>query len=219
VAAGVAHELRNPLTSIKMLVQVGREGERPPGLPPEELAVVEQQVRRMEQTIQTFLDFARPPRTEQRPADINEVIRRALTLVEGRARRQRVVLIADLVAEAIPLRIDPEQVQQVVVNLLLNALDALPRGGNVRVEVETAGDMVAVRVRDSGAGIAPRIRPRLFEPFVSSKENGLGLGLSISKRLVEAHGGRISGSNHEQGGAVFTFTLPREKAHAYAAGR
>jgi signal transduction histidine kinase len=218
VAAGVAHELRNPLTSIKMLVQVGREGEHPPGLPPEELAVVEQQVRRMEQTIQTFLDFARPPRTEQRPADINEVIRRALTLVEGRARRQRVVLAADLAAEAIPLRIDPEQVQQVVVNLLLNALDALPRGGNVRVEVESADDVVAVRVRDSGAGIAPRIRPRLFEPFVSSKENGLGLGLSICKRLVEAHGGNISGSNHEQGGAVFTFTLPLEKVHAYAAG-
>jgi two-component system, NtrC family, sensor histidine kinase HydH len=217
VAAGVAHELRNPLTSIKMLVQVGREGDRPPGLPPEELAIIEQQVRRMEQTIQTFLDFARPPRTEHRRADLNEVVRRALTLVEGRARRQKVTLEASFPPRPIQVRIDPEQVHQVVVNLLLNAIDAMPQGGMARVEVATLGETVAVTVRDTGPGIAPRIRPRLFEPFVSSKENGLGLGLSICKRLVEAHGGYISGRNDD--GAVFTFTLPLEEAHAHAIGR
>lgn len=218
VAAGVAHELRNPLTSIKMLVQVGREGARPPGLPPEELAIVEQQVRRMEQTIQMFLDFARPPRTEQRRGDIADVVRRAVTLVEGRAHRQKVDVQMVLPPEPIYLNIDPEQMHQVVVNLLLNALDALPRGGSVRVEVTAASTAVAVSVRDTGPGIAPRIRPRLFEPFVSSKDNGLGLGLSICKRLVEAHGGSISGENGE-GGAVFTFTLPREQVDAYAVSR
>jgi two-component system, NtrC family, sensor histidine kinase HydH len=220
IAAGVAHELRNPLTSIKMLVQVAREGNPPAGLPAEDLRVLEQQARRMEQTIQTFLDFARPPRTEQRRADMTEAVRRAITLVEGRARRQKVVVDAVLPGEPVHLKIDVEQVHQVLVNLLINALDALPRGGTVRVEVETSDRGVSVTVRDSGSGIAARIRPRLFEPFVSSKENGLGLGLSICKRLIEAHGGTICGQDDDHGGAAFTFTLPLgEEAHAHVASR
>ena len=124
--------------------------------------------------------------------------------------------------------IDPEQIHQVLLNLLLNALDALPRGGTVRVtlsrrllsplgngkpnggakSVAAADSAVEVRVQDSGPGIAPPIYARLFEPFVSSKETGLGLGLSICKRLVEGHGGTIQGQNPPVGGAVFSFTLP-----------
>src|SRR5262249_18147492 len=104
----------------------------------------------------------------------------------------------------------PEQVHQVLVNLLLNALDALPRGGSVRVEVEQppGADGVEVRVRDTGPGIPPRVRERLFEPFVTSKESGLGLGLSVCKRPVEAPGGAIRAAGGRGGGAVFAFTLP-----------
>lgn len=219
IAAGVAHELRNPLTSVKMLVQTGREGDPPTGLTAEELAVIEGEIRRMEQYLRSFLDFARPPRAERRAADLVPVVRRALTLAEGRARRQKVTLLADLPTEPIELRIDPEQVQQVIVNLLLNALDALPEGGTVRVEIEPRPGAVEIRVRDTGPGISPRVRDRLFEPFVTSKENGLGLGLSISRRLIEAHGGSIRGENEAAGGAVFAFTLPLEGVHACAAGR
>ncbi len=211
VAAGVAHELRNPLTSVKMLVQAGLEGDSPAGLPPEDLAIIEHEVRRMETCIQTFLDFARPPNSERRRCDLLAVVRRALALAEGRARRQGVKLDAELPPGPVELNIDAAQVQQVLLNLLLNALDALPQGGAVRVEVRPATPdepTVAVRVRDSGPGIAPRIRERLFEPFVSSKETGLGLGLSISRRLVEAHGGTIQGENAPGGGALFAFTLP-----------
>jgi signal transduction histidine kinase len=214
VAAGVAHELRNPLTSVKMLVQTGLEGNGTAGLPRDDLAIIEHEVRRMEQCIQLFLDFARPPRAERRQADLAGVIHRALALVEGRARRQKVTLAADLPDHAVSLSLDPEQIHQVVVNLLLNALDALPRGGTIHVrvaEVENPGARgraVEVQVRDSGPGIAPRIHERLFQPFVSSKETGLGLGLSICKQLIEAHGGTIHGDNDPEGGAVFRFTLP-----------
>jgi signal transduction histidine kinase len=224
VAAGVAHELRNPLTSIKMLVQTGLEGEQAPGLLPEDLTVIEHEIRRMEQCIRVFLDFARPPNSERRRANLTEVVRRALALVEGRAHRQKVNLSAAVPQQPIMMRIDPEQIHQVLVNVLLNALDALPRGGNVHVQVEspvsdgerllgngpsdTGKQEVTVRVRDDGPGIAPRIRERLFEPFVSSKETGLGLGLSICKRLIEAHGGGIRGDNGRDGGAVFAFSLP-----------
>jgi signal transduction histidine kinase len=212
VAAGVAHELRNPLTSVKMLVQTGLEGEPPAGLLAEDLGIIEHEIRRMEACIQTFLDFARPPASERRRGDLLAVVRRALALAEGRARRQGVTLVADLPPGLVELCIDPGQVQQVLLNLLLNALDALPRGGTVRLEVRpptAAAPFAEVRVADSGPGIAPRIRARLFEPFVSSKETGLGLGLSICRRLVEAHGGTIRGDNAPGGGgAVFTFTLP-----------
>jgi signal transduction histidine kinase len=228
VAAGVAHEMRNPLTAIKMLVQTGLEGERAPGLPPEDLAIMENEIRRMEQCIQLFLDFARPPNSERRQTDLVAVLRRALALVEGRARRQKVTLLPDLPSTPVGLFIDPEQIHQVVVNLLLNALDALPRGGTVTLSLaEHAGSLpegssgrgvdgfartakrwVEVRVHDSGPGILPRIRDRLFEPFVSSKETGVGLGLSISKRLIEAHGGTIRGEDVPGGGAVFVFTVP-----------
>jgi signal transduction histidine kinase len=211
VAAGVAHELRNPLTSVKMLVQTGLEGPRPAGLPPEDLTIIEHEVRRMEGCIQTFLDFARPPTAERRRGDLVSVVRRALALLEGRARRQKVTFQTNLPEQPVELSLDAEQIHQVLVNLLLNALDVLPHGGVVRVELRPPGPdsgVAAVSVRDSGPGIAPRVLERLFEPFVSGKETGLGLGLSISQRLVEAHGGTIYGANAPEGGAVFTFTLP-----------
>jgi two-component system, NtrC family, sensor histidine kinase HydH len=96
------------------------------------------------------------------------------------------------------------------VNLLLNALDALPHGGEIRLEVRPTVDppRAIVRIHDSGPGIAAPILARLFEPFVSGKETGLGLGLSISQRLLEANGGSITGENASEGGAVFTLTLP-----------
>jgi signal transduction histidine kinase len=211
VAAGVAHELRNPLTSVKMLVQTGLEGTPPPGLPPEDLGIIEGEVRRMEACIQTFLDFARPPNSERRRTDLLAVVRRALALIEGRARRQKVGRTVELPPGPVEVLIDAEQIHQVLVNLLLNALDALPHGGTIRLEVRgpTAGDRaVSVCVRDTGPGIPARIQGRLFEPFVSGKETGLGLGLSICRRLVEAHGGTITGANAPEGGAVFTFRLP-----------
>jgi two-component system, NtrC family, sensor histidine kinase HydH len=210
VAAGVAHELRNPLTSVKMLVQTGMEGDPSPGLPAEDLAIIEHEVRRMEACIQTFLDFARPPGAERRRMDLLAVVRRSLALIEGRARRQKVIVKPELPVGPVELLIDGEQIHQVLVNLLLNALDALPHGGEIRLEVRPTVDppRAIVRIHDSGPGIAAPILARLFEPFVSGRETGLGLGLSISQRLLEANGGSITGENASEGGAVFTLTLP-----------
>jgi signal transduction histidine kinase len=208
VAAGVAHELRNPLTSVKMLVQTGLEGA---GLAPGDLEIIEHEIRRMEVSIQTFLDFARPPQAERRRGDLLAVVRRSLALVEARARRQGVLCKADLPPGPVEVDIDAEQIHQVLLNLLLNSLDFLPHGGEIHLEVRPAtpaAPQVTVTVRDTGPGLAPRVRERLFEPFVSGKETGLGLGLSISRRLVEAHGGTMTGDNAPEGGAVFRFTLP-----------
>jgi signal transduction histidine kinase len=215
IAAGVAHELRNPLTAIKMLVQTGLEGQPPAGLPGEDLAVIEQSIRRMEQYIQIFLDFARPPRAERRKVDLLEVVRRAAALVEGRARRQKVALTLRLPDQPLTAYLDPEQIQQVLVNLLINALDAQSRGGAIDVEVTIVDQLATLRVRDRGPGLPAELRDRLFEPFVTSKPDGVGLGLSGSKHLVEAHGGTIRIDDAPGGGAVVTCTLPaEEEAHA-----
>ena len=225
VAAGVAHELRNPLMSIKMLVQTGLEGSPATGLPPEDLAIMETEIRRMEQCIKLFIDFARPPRSERRPTNLADLIRRALALVEGRARRQQIVLTPDLPHEPVLRDIDPDQIHQVLLNLLLNALDALPRGGHIHVSLHVPNvtangepPAVEIRVQDDGPGIAPQIYARLFEPFVSSRETGLGLGLSISKRLVEGHGGTIRGDNQPEGARAYVY-FARRMTDAQAARR
>jgi signal transduction histidine kinase len=219
LAAGVAHELRNPLTSIKLLVQTNREEAADAGVIPEDLDIIEQEVRRMERCLQTFLDFARPPRLERQQLDLADPVKRTLDLIGARAAKQGVnvrFLRPDL---PVWVEADGEQLQQLVVNLTLNALDMMPQGGLLEVELCPPQDGQAeLRVRDSGPGMAPELLPRLFEPFVSTKETGLGLGLVISRRIAESHGGSLHAANRPDGGACFTLRLPAAAEPAARAG-
>ncbi|QEL17509.1 ATP-binding protein [Limnoglobus roseus] len=209
VAAGVAHELRNPLTSIKGLVQVNLREADARGLPAEDLQVIDHEVRRMERTLQTFLDFARPPRPARQRLDLAEVIDRVFALVGGRAGKQAVALRSLRPAGPVGVDGDQDQIQQLALNLVLNALDALPHGGAVEVELRPPRDGHAeVLVRDTGPGIAAHILPKVFETFVSSKETGIGLGLPVSRRIAEDHGGTLSAYNLPAGGACFALRLP-----------
>jgi two-component system sensor histidine kinase HydH len=208
LAAGVAHELRNPLTAIKMLVQAGREDMQHRGFAVEDLQTIELEIRRLEKCLQTFLDFARPPRMECHTIDLTQVVERALALIGGRARKQHVEVKFTPPPGPVSMDADAEQLRQVLVNLGLNALDVMPRGGVLEISLATARHFAEVRVLDSGPGISPEVLPRLFEPFISSKETGLGLGLVVSRRIAEAHGGSLWGSNPPAGGACFTLRLP-----------
>src|SRR5262249_38383525 len=149
----VAHEIRNPLTSIKMLVQGACEDTEERSLSRADLQVIEQEIRRMERSLKTFLDFARPPRLERASLDLSGLVERTLSLVRGRANRQHVALTVQKPNAPVIVEADAEQLQQVLVNLTLNALDAQPRGGEILIElVQVDRGQVEVRVEDWGKG-------------------------------------------------------------------
>src|SRR3954447_21253271 len=185
LAAGMAHELRNPLTAIKMLVQTNREEAEAKGLPAEDLQVIEKEILRMEGRLNVFIDFARPPKPERRRVDLAAVVDQTLALVGGRARKQRVAMKFSPPPTPVEVEADGEQVRQLLVNLALNALDVMPRGGTLEIELlSPANDQVELAVHDTGPGVPPRYLSRLYEPFFTSKETGLGLGLAVSQRIA-----------------------------------
>jgi signal transduction histidine kinase len=214
LAAGVAHEIRNPLTSIKMLVEAALREQKPRPFTVDNLRVVHGEVLRLEQTIQGFLDFARPPTPCRKACDLRCVVTQALDLVRTRARQQKIDVEVDCPEEPVIAEVDAGQLRSVLVNLCVNALDAMPRGGRLTVRVIPSETGIRIDVADTGDGIAAEIAPKLFTPFLSTKETGTGLGLSISKRIMEEHGGRIDGCNQPDGGACFTVTLPTPKTES-----
>ncbi|WP_337172946.1 ATP-binding protein [Paludisphaera sp.] len=209
MAAGMAHELRNPLTAISMLVQLQRERPEGEGLPPEDLAIIEREIARMEERLKAFIDFARPSRPKWRRIDLRDVATAAVVLIQGRAGKHRVEARFDPPPDPIWVEADAEQIGRALINLAMNAIDAMPRGGRLTVTTSRAADgFVEVAVDDTGPGVEPRALPRLFEPFFTSKEAGLGLGLSISERIARDHGGRLIAGNRPEGGARFVLRLP-----------
>src|SRR4051812_12466193 len=209
IAAGMAHELRNPLTAIKMLVQTNREEAEARGLPAEDLNVIEQEILRMEGRLNVFIDFARPPKPERRRVDLKAVVGETLALVGGRARKQRVTLVFRPPETPVEVEADGEQIRQLLVNLALNALDVMPRGGTLEIELRPPNDHHAeLAVLDTGPGISKGHLLRLYEPFFTSKETGLGLGLVVSQRIARDHGGSLRAANRPQGGACFVLRLP-----------
>ncbi len=234
LAGGMAHELRNPLTAIKILIESAIQRGPSSSLGYRDLVVMQRETARLEQSVQTFLEYARPPKLDKHAADLRRTIQETLDLIAARANRQRVAVKSELPAEALGIEADHGQLRQVFLNLLFNALDVLPQGGRVTIAAGVAspslrvlpgppGDAgedramsdgaeswIAVTIADNGPGLAPEIADRIFQPYVSSKETGLGLGLAICRRIVEAHGGEIAAENGPAGGAVFTVRLPCE---------
>ncbi|MDB5309232.1 MAG: zraS 5 [Gemmataceae bacterium] len=209
LAASIAHEVRNPLTSINLLVGAALTGRYPNGLTETDLRVIHDEVGRVERKVQALLDFARPPEGEHHAEDVAGIVHRVVGLVQERLRQQAVRLSLELPTEPVTAELDRDQFQGVLVNLIFNALDAMPGGGrlDVRLAREGAGNL-RLSVADSGPGIDTTVADRLFTPFTSTKTTGTGLGLSVSHRVVRAHGGDLTAANRDGGGACFTITLP-----------
>ncbi|WP_254053698.1 ATP-binding protein [Singulisphaera sp. GP187] len=237
MAAGLAHELRNPLTSMKILVQSATERGDEAGLRGRSLEVLLEEITRLEHSIQGFLNFAKPPEVEKRVFALSPVLEQILGLVSTQAALKSIEISYDLPEAPTIIEADIGHLRQVLLNLLINAMDATPEGGTIQTRIvhdadpnanradpgqkqgeradQAAGSggngpvrWLSIQVLDRGCGLPAELGDRIFEPFVSTKETGLGLGLSICKRIVEAHGGRITATARPGGGAVFTVRLP-----------
>lgn len=207
--AGVAHEVRNPLAAIRSTAQLYQR------LPPETrepsaLDAILQGVDRLNALVSRLLFFARSGHEERRPVDVNAIVLETLTLLRAQVDSQRVVLQTELASDLPPIFGSLQALQQVVLNLTTNALQAMPNGGTLLCRTRRAEGppRVELCIADSGPGIAAKDLPHLFEPFHTTRPDGTGLGLALCREIVQQHGGRIELDHQEGWGAVFRVTLP-----------
>ncbi|MEJ2492208.1 MAG: ATP-binding protein [Desulfuromonadales bacterium] len=213
LSAGMAHEIRNPLGAIKGTAEILREGVAQEDPKREFADILITEVDRLNRVLEDFLRFARPAPVEMGRFSLHQVVGDVLDLTRQQALRNKVEVKTDL-DQDIQVPGLGEQIQQAVLNLVLNALQAMPEGGRLDVSTTNLDNEIQVQVRDSGPGIAPEDRGRIFNPFVTTRTSGTGLGLAITQRIVQSHEGRILLQSEPGQGACFTLCLPlshREK--------
>ncbi|HTO99628.1 MAG TPA: ATP-binding protein [Myxococcales bacterium] len=214
LTAGISHEIRNPLNAAGLQLAVLErrickltEDLQGPLLEP--LGLVRDEIRRLEHLLEDFLQFARPRELDARPVEVQGVLEAVLGLLGGDAERRGIALEQQIAPDLPSVLGDAERLRQVMMNLALNALEAAPRGGRVRVTARAVDRDVVLAVDDSGPGIPPENAERIFEPFFTTKASGSGLGLPIVHAIVIQHGGSIGYEKSPLGGARFWVRLPR----------
>jgi signal transduction histidine kinase len=216
LSAGIAHEIRNPLTSIKILIHSLADEQATSSSREKDLAVIEGEIGRVNKIIKQFLDFARPRPPSLETLDVRAILEETLALLIYEMEAQGISLEKSYSPDLPPIPVDREQMKQVFLNLMLNALQAMEKGGTLRVVTRRAspfpgeGERSAAEVSfaDTGPGIPEDLRGKIFEPFFSTKEEGIGLGLPIAQRIVEEHGGEVRVESKVGQGTTFTIALP-----------
>jgi two-component system NtrC family sensor kinase len=217
LAAVVAHEINNPLSGILTYAKLLRKWvERGDDLQShatdmrDSLQLIENESRRCGEIVRNLLTFARVQPLNITDFDVNHIVRRTIKLVVHKLELGNIVPHLELAEDLPRMRGDAGQIEQLLLAIIMNAIEAMPREGNLKIVTSAGDDTVTIRIADDGVGIAADILPRLFEPFMTTKEEGkgVGLGLAISRAIVDRHGGRIEASSQEGQGTTFTITLP-----------
>jgi PAS domain S-box-containing protein len=208
LAAGVAHEIGNPLASISSLVQE-LQGENPTPFTRESLTTINQHVHRIARIVRNLGDFARLYPRQKVPTNLKEILENTLNLVRYDKHFRKIDVRTD-VRDTPPLKIDPDQIQQVFLNLVLNARDAMPDGGTLDIQIKQEDGNVEMLFADSGRGIDPEVKDKVFDPFFSTKgpAQGTGLGLSICYSIIKDHGGTIEIDSEKNKGTRFIIKMP-----------
>jgi len=216
LAAGMAHEIRNPLGAMGGALEI-LEADYPVDHPHREFVeIVRQEVDRLGRVAGKYLDFARPQVPDSRPVDVNGTVRSATELLERSAARAAVRISSRLQPDLRPAMADPVQLHQALVNLILNGIQSMPSGGELEVTTRSEKDRIRIDVRDHGAGLPDVPVDRLFEPFFSTRPDGTGLGLAVSRQIAVSHDGRLTAETAEGGGARFSLELPEASAEGAA---
>jgi two-component system sensor histidine kinase HydH len=213
LAAGVAHEIRNPLSSIKGFATYFQERYRENAQDNKIASILIQEVDRLNRVVGQLLEFSRPISILPRPVRLSRLIGDTVKLIEPQAGEKAVTVQTDVHAGAEHVRLDPDRLSQVLLNLLLNGVEAMAPGGVLAISAgETAdGRSLEIRVSDTGCGIRPEDLPQVFEPYFTTKPSGTGLGLAIAHNVVEAMGGDLGVVSRPGSGATFTLRLPLVK--------
>ncbi len=208
LSAGMAHEIRNPLGSIKGAVEILKDAYRPDEAKYEFIQILQKETDRLNHIVQEFLGFARPKQPELQYTDLNEAIESVLTLTAQEAKKARVKVEKKLDPSIGRRNLDAGLLKQAFLNLILNAIQAMPSGGVLTVESDLSEDAVVVKIADTGIGISDENRKKLFSPFFTTKKDGTGLGLAITYRIVQNHRGTIDVKSKPGKGAAFSVKIP-----------
>ena len=212
LAAGVAHEIRNPLSSIKGFATYFKEKYRDSDRDQEIAGIMIQEVNRLNRVVGQLLEFSRPIRLHFQQVSLKPFVQNAFRLVDRQSSQAGVTMILDMADERLSAVMDTDKMSQVMLNLLLNALDAMPGGGRLTVRLSADGNgSIAIQVLDTGTGVDPKDQPHIFEPYFSTKKSGTGLGLAIVHNIVKAHRGDILVDSRTGGGTMVQITLPADK--------
>ena len=209
LAAGIAHEIRNPLTSINILIHSLTENLPTEDSRWEDLKVIEEEILRINEIVDQFLRFAKPAPPLLVKAEVVSIVEETLQLLRPQIEKQR-ILVQKEFQSLPPILMDREQMKQVILNLLLNGVQAMPKGGHLSLKghIPEGDHWIKLSIQDSGIGIPPEDIGRLFDPFFSTKEGGVGLGLSIAHRIIDQHRGKIEVESALGKGTLFTVWLP-----------
>jgi signal transduction histidine kinase len=207
LSATLAHEIKNPLNAIGSAALYLKKNFKS-DLVAEFSRVIYDEVMRINKLTSNLLNFAKPLQAEFEPSDVNELVRETVNLLREECEERGLSIKIDLRKELPSTLVDRGQMKQVLINLALNSLDAVPPDGSIRIATATANGSIRISVEDSGKGISAEDLKRIFNPFYTTKTRGTGLGLAVTKKVVKEHGGDIMAESSPDRGSVFTITLP-----------
>jgi signal transduction histidine kinase len=216
LAARMAHEIKNPLNSIGLIIDHIEDRYAPTGNSDREKfrqlsENMKKETRRLDQIVEGFLQFAKPTALSRHATDLNDLAEETLALIEPQANQQRVVVRREMASGLPKVTADYGQLRQTLLNILINALQAMPDGGELFVATSNGSQDVRLAIRDTGCGIPPENLPKLFDPYFTTKVRGFGLGLATVERVVQEHGGQVSVSSELGKGTSFALSLPPTK--------
>lgn len=211
LAASLAHEIRNPLASISGAAGILRRGHASAENTEECLDIMEKESQRLNKLLTNFLDFARPRLPRYQSAEPTAIVKSVVSLARHTAGLYNVELVQELSPDARPIDCDSEQLKQVLLNLIINGVQASEEKGRVMIRSFVQCDRLCIEVEDEGFGIPPESQSRVFDPFFTTKEGGTGLGLAVAANIVAQHGGSLSGRNNAVRGMTFSLELPFER--------
>ncbi len=214
LASGIAHEIKNPLAGIAGAVQIFAREFKGDEKKSAILKEILQQIARLDKSVKDLLNYASPSMSELAKGDLNSIVEKALFFVIQQPNAKEVKFVKELDPSLPEILVDEKQIQQVLLNMFLNALNAMSGSGVLRIStIQASDDSLAIEVEDNGAGISETEMSKLFVPFYTSRDDGTGLGLPISKRIVEQHGGEISIKSQLGKGTCITIILPIKGSH------